>query len=106
MTHQKQPDNDPMSDVNVANKLVPNSDTKDDSVKVQPSEAGNSTDSTNLGKLLNKTISLNDKKYQILGATFTVCVLAVFDNVIIVEISISDEKIFSVGAKERERAGN
>lgn len=50
VTHQKQPDNDPMSDVNVANKLVPNSDTKDDAMKVQLSESRNSTDSTNLGK--------------------------------------------------------
>lgn len=54
VTHQKQPDNDPTSAAagsSVANKLVPNSDIKDDAMRVQQSEAEkNSTDGTNLGK--------------------------------------------------------
>lgn len=49
-SHQKQPDNDPKSEANVANKLVTNNDKKDDATRSHDGEAAEGTESTNLGE--------------------------------------------------------
>lgn len=46
VSHQKQPDNDPDSDANVANTLITNNDSK---VDVERNDS-KSTENTNLGK--------------------------------------------------------
>lgn len=52
VSHQKQLENDPESDGNVANKLITNTLVKDDATKAHESETTKGTESTNLGKLL------------------------------------------------------
>lgn len=53
VSHQKQPDNDPNSDANVANKLVTNNDDRDDVVRNHENGSARSTESTSLGEFID-----------------------------------------------------